>query len=104
MCASLIVQFKIAIELACTEAKNKGGPLLGETHTINPTRCQKKSGDSSVSKTTRLFAFFFKKRFVDATRRTHPVVGKFIKLNALNVFIIDPFTNTANPFCQLVSP
>ncbi len=52
----------------------------------------------------RLFAFLFKKRFIDAARRTHPVVGKFIKQNALNVFIVDPFTNTANPFCQLVSP
>lgn len=93
-----------AIELASTEAKNKGGPLLGETHTINPMLCQKKKWGLIGLQTTRLLAFFFKKRFVDATRRTHPVVGKFIKLNALNVFIIDPFTNTANPFCQLVSP
>jgi hypothetical protein len=93
-----------AIELASTEAKNKDGSLLGETHTIDLTLGQKKSGDSLVSKTMCLFAFLFKKRFVDAARRTHPVVGKFIKLNTLNVFIVDPFTNTANPFCQLVSP
>jgi hypothetical protein len=37
-----------ATELAGTEAKNKGGLLLSETHTVNPTLCQKKSGDALV--------------------------------------------------------
>jgi|GEM_PF-5521428 len=82
--------------------RNRGGGLT-ETHAVNPTYV-KKGGDAWVPKIIRLFIFLFKKRFVDAARGTHPVVGKRIKWNALNFFIVDPFTNTANPFCQLASP
>jgi hypothetical protein len=52
----------------------------------------------------RLATLLFKKRLVDAARRTYPIVREFAERNALDFFIIDPFTNTANPFCQLASP
>jgi|GEM_PF-1250073 hypothetical protein len=57
-----------------------------------------------MHKPKTLVTLFLKKRLVDAARRTHPIVRELTERNAFNFFVIDPFANTANPFCQLASP
>ena len=49
-------------------------------------------------------ALLFKKRLVNAASGTDPIVREFTEQNALYFFIIDVLTDTANPFCQLISP